>query len=236
MPPGGRLVATDVPLSFLIQFAYQLQSFQLLGVRDWIGSQHFHVSAQAPVGASLQSATSPQLQLMLRTVLEERFRLVLRKETRPLPIYALRLARSDRKLGPRLHPAVAACPEMFGRDGVDATLTRDASASPCRLRINAGSMAATGIPMSEVVRPLSQLAGRVVVDQTGLTGLYDFELSWTPDLLPRVGPAPNLAQALDPNGPSLFTALGEQLGLKLEATRGPVEVFVITNAERPTPD
>ena len=90
--------------------------------------------------------------------------------------------------------------------------------------------------MALLAQQLSQSAQRVVVDRTGLTGNYDFDLNWTPDQLPRGAPPGAPVPAIDPNGPSLFTAVQEQLGLKLESTKGSVEVFVVDHVDRPTPD
>jgi uncharacterized protein (TIGR03435 family) len=94
------------------------------------------------------------------------------------------------------------------------------------------------MPLSQLATILSPFVQRVVVDRTGLTGNFDFDLTWTPDQLPQ-GPPPAGAPplpAIDPNGPSIFTAVQEQLGLKLDSSRGPVDVFVIDNVEPPTPD
>ena len=94
-------------------------------------------------------------------------------------------------------------------------------------------MVAVGTPLAQIVPLLSQLTGRPVVDRTGLTGTYDLQLTFTPDQLPP-GPAPPGAPPIDTNGPSLFTALQEQLGLKLDSQKGPLEVLVIDRMERPT--
>jgi uncharacterized protein (TIGR03435 family) len=97
---------------------------------------------------------------------------------------------------------------------------------------------AGGVTMSRLAATLSVFAGRIVVDRTGLDGAYDFDLAWTPERISPEGPPPGVAPLPppDPNGPSLFTAVSEQLGLKLVSARGPVEVLVIDRAERPTAD
>jgi uncharacterized protein (TIGR03435 family) len=98
-------------------------------------------------------------------------------------------------------------------------------------------MGGGGISMEQVALVLSQRVNRVVVDKTGLTGLYEFTLEFTPEQLPPPGTLLNgQAPQIDPNGPSIFTALQEQLGLKLDSQRGPVEMLVIDNIEPPTPD
>ena len=100
-----------------------------------------------------------------------------------------------------------------------------------------GQLTAGAIPISQLTQMLSMYTQRIVVDRTGLTGNYDIDLTFTPDRMPA-GPAPPGVQlpSIDPNGPSIFTALQEQLGLKLDSDRGPVEVLVIDHVERPTPD
>ena len=101
-----------------------------------------------------------------------------------------------------------------------------------------GQLGGGGIPLEAFVGVLSQFVQRVVVDRTGLAGSFDIDLSWTPDQLPQGGPPPGAPPfpPIDPNGPSIFTAVQEQLGLKLESTRGPVDVLVIDGVARPTPD
>ena len=96
-------------------------------------------------------------------------------------------------------------------------------------------MMAGGYALTDVARNLSSFTGRMVEDKTGLAGTFDLELTWTPDQIPQ-GPFPPGTPPIDPNGPSLFTAVQEQLGLKLDSQRGPVEVLVIDRAERPTAD
>jgi uncharacterized protein (TIGR03435 family) len=110
---------------------------------------------------------------------------------------------------------------------------------PCGIRIGPGNMAVGGSPLPQVANSLGMFAGRVVQDRTGLTGNYDFELTWTPDSMPPRppgagdGPPQFNGVAVDPNGPSLFTAVQEQLGLKLDSQRGPVQMLVIDRAEKP---
>jgi uncharacterized protein (TIGR03435 family) len=150
---------------------------------------------------------------MLRNLLADRFHLVSRIETRELPVYALVLARPG-QLGPRLtKTAITDCMKTGQFCGTNSS------------NMVIRSVAETMTRLAEQVSPL---AGRTVIDRTGLDGRYDFEVTWTSDALRS--PRPN------DDGPSIFTALQEQLGLRLEAQRGPVEIMVIERVERPTED
>ena len=242
MQPGGRFTATNVPLRELIRFAYGIQTFQLVGGPDWIGSERFDIVAKAegdlppsPLGGS-----PGPMQMMVRTLLVERFKLAVHNETRDLPVYALVMARADGRLGPQLRASQVDCAALMaaarGRGGPPPAPPRTGERPPCGMFGGFGRMAAGGVPVAQLATNLSQRVNRVVLDRTGLTGLYEFELEFTPDQLPQ-GPPPPGAPPLppiDPNGPSIFTALQEQLGLKLDAQRGPVEVLVIDHVEQPT--
>jgi bla regulator protein BlaR1 len=237
----GRFIATNVTLRMLIRNAYQLQEFQISGGPGWIGSDHFDIvakieaDAQEPLAGG-QAGTGPtRLQLMMRSLLAERFKLTVHNETKDSQIYALVVARSDGRLGPELHRSETDCAAL-----VDAARGRGApplppppgSPMPCGIRVGIGNLAVGGAPLSQVASSLSMFVGRVVLDRTGLTGPFDIDLTWTPDQMPQRPPgAPDLP--VDPNGPSIFTALQEQLGLKLESQRGPVEMLVIDRAEHP---
>jgi uncharacterized protein (TIGR03435 family) len=212
------LFTMRAPVRVLIQNAYQLlQEGQMVGGPSWLTSDTFDIVA------SVAGNPAPdQIPLMLRALLADRFKLIVHIETRELPIYALVLARNDGKLGARIRPSTFDC----------LALRRSANAKrpppperggrmPCVTRYSAGSIVAGGASLAELADRLALYVGRVVVDQTGLAGGFDLDLEWTPD---------------QTNGPSLFTAMQEQLGLKLESTRGPVEVLVIDSVERPTPD
>ena len=125
------------------------------------------------------------------------------------------------------------------RTGGAAPVRRAGERPLCGININGngGNLIAGGLTMSQLASNLSTLVGRVVVDRTGLSGGFDLDLRWTPDQLPqqRIG-TPEVPPIIDPNGASIFTALQEQLGLKLESTKGPVDVLVIDRVEQPTPD
>ena len=216
--------------------------------------------AAAPPGPPPQV---PRMLLMMRALLNDRFGMIAHTETREMPILALRLLRADGRLGPQLKPSAADCaalnaargrspaggPPPGGRAG-DGPPPDGRGAPPppgtpfslgerpaCGDRMAFGQLLAGGMTISRLAtQTLSQLTGRIVVDRTGLTGGYDIDLKWTPtpDQLPPGPPPPGVElPPIDPTGPSLSTALQEQLGLRLDAERGPVEVLVIDRFQRP---
>jgi uncharacterized protein (TIGR03435 family) len=241
MPPTGRFTATNVPVRLLIQNSYNLQTFQIVGGPAWIASDRFDIAAKAPDGFS-----PDQLRPMVRNLLADRFKLKTHMETREMPIYELVLAKSDGKLGPNLTPAKADCAALArGRraGGPPPAPPQPGQPIECGFMIGLGNMNAGGMPIADLTRTLSGFVNRIVVDKTGLSGNYDFQLTYTPE--GRFSPfglpngAPPLgaeAPAGDPNGASLFTALQEQLGLKLDSQKGPVDVLVIDSIEQPTED
>jgi uncharacterized protein (TIGR03435 family) len=245
MQPGGRFTATNVSLRALIRFAYQLQDFQIVGGPDWVASDRM-ASDRYDIVAKAENDVPPgppgtvgPMQLMTRSLLEERFKLAVHQESRELPIYALVVARSDGKLGAKLSPSTVDCQAMMkealGRGGPPAPPPQVNGRPVCGMRSGAGQMVGGGFPLSQLAASLSGMVQRVVIDRTGLKGNYDLELTYTPDQMPQGTPPPGApAPAIDPGGPSIFTALQEQLGLKLESQRGPVDVLVIDRAERPT--
>lgn len=175
---------------------------------------------------------------MLRSMLADRFHLTVHKEMREVPIYALRLARRDGKLGPNLRESAVDCVANGSRP-LAAAAQDPAQQDPSKRCMilplfGQGKFQARGLHMENLASALNNLVDRTIVDETGLAGAFELELSWTPDALQPTPGAPG-AQA-DVAGPSLFTALQEQLGLKLNPARGQAEVLVIDHVDRPTPD
>lgn len=180
---------------------------------------------------------------MLRNVLEDRFRLKARLETREYPLFALVLAKQDGSLGPSLRRRIVPCTlravgelgELFGP--LPAVRTQ------CGGRTGPGMLLSTGATIGDLVWALSRPelvpgVGRIVVDRTGLAGTFDIDLRWTPDTAFTEGSQSAAAPSpsLDGNEPPLFTAIQEQLGLRLKRTKGPLDVLVIDHVERPTPN
>jgi uncharacterized protein (TIGR03435 family) len=228
--PSGQIVVTNNSLYNLIRNAYGTQRYEMIPGKDlpsWIDSDRWDILARPPADAPRREE---QMQLRLRSLLEDRFKLVARRETREMPIYELVLSRSDGRLGPQMKRSGDECERAAKARAAD-----EPSAIPpggfCGTRANNGVVSMRGVPLSNFVRNLGGMTGRFVVDKTGLTGPYDLDLQWTPD--PPVAGAPLGPQG---DGASLFAAIQEQLGLKLAAVRGPVEVLAIDSAERPTED
>jgi uncharacterized protein (TIGR03435 family) len=255
----GRFTATNVTLRMLIRNAYQLQDFQISGGPGWLTSDHFDIvakiestvqdsinAARGGIGPSVPGQGPNPLQLMVRSLLAERFKLVVHTEAREQPIYALVLARTDGKLGPDLKKSEVDCAALIAAARGRGPATpppgppQPGDRMPCGIRIGPGNMAVGGSTLAQFANNLGMFVGRVVVDRTGLSGTYDMTLTWTPDQMPARAPGTATDQPIrfngvdiDPNGPSIFTAVQEQLGLKLDAQKGPVETLVIDRAEKP---
>ena len=234
--PGGRFTSTNAPLRDLIAFAYGVSQdssgFRIAGPK-WIDDDRFDIVANVS-----GTWTPDQMRDMVRTLLADRFKLSAHRESRELPTYALVVA-SNRPLGVRRSQVdQAAC------DARRAAIQRREPVPPLQPgaapicgtgRTIPGMITAIGGSMSTLASTLGQFVGRSVSDRTQLSGLFDFELKWTPDVIPQV-PPDGQPLNIDPNGPSIFTALQEQLGLRLESTRGPVDVIVIDRVEHPSED
>jgi uncharacterized protein (TIGR03435 family) len=234
--PGGRLSVTNNSLRNIIRNAWGVQNFQIVGGPDWMNTDRWDIVAKAE-----GDPTPPQMLLMLRTLLAERFKLIVHNETRETPIYALVLLRSDGRPGPQLRPSSVDCAAVAA-----AVRARGGAPPPpapggrpaCGTRTTRGSMMTTATTMADLARNLSPFAGRSVVDKTGLAGNFDLDLTWTPDPqgAPPAGGSPDVTRPAADDSASLFTAVQEQLGLKLDSQRGPIEFLVIDSAERPTED
>jgi bla regulator protein blaR1 len=228
--PGDVLHVAGMPLKFLIGFAYQVLDFQISGGPSWIGSERFDIDAKADSHNEADSlpddpseltdeqrkTSADRMRERLRNLLADRFQLVIRRESKDQQVYALVVAKGGSKL-------------------------QESKEGKGMMRMGRGMLSGQGVEPAFFATTLSQQLGRPVVDKTGLTGKYDFELKWTPD--PGQGPAGpfgppppgvQLPPPPDPNGPSIFTALTEQLGLRLESERAPAEMLVIDRVEKPS--
>ena len=222
--PGGRLSVSHATLRFLIKIAYDVNDDQVTGGPAWLGSNRFDVQAkpdkQLPGDPAKMTRDQILLfheptRLRLQRLLAERFHLELRKESKPMPIYALTIAKNGLRM------------------------KRSNSAGDPLLKANAGGgvLEATRVDMNTLARFLSEgQTGRPVVNMTALNGGFDFRLEWTPD--------PSLSSQADPGRPSpadldgidIFTALQRQLGLRLDARTGSAETLVVARVELPSPN
>ncbi len=225
--PGGRFVAMGATLKRLVAAAYD--DLQIVGGPSWIDSSRFDMNARAAGDVSPND-----MRRMLRSLLADRFKLVVHTETRERPIYVLSTARTDRNLGPKLRESDAAC----AREARTFVPGPPGGPPACGdFRMGARSLTARGMSMPMFAQVMRSRVGRPVVDRTGLAAAYDLDLEWTSDLGLQQAPAGSAgASELTPEGLSLFTALQEQLGLRLQSDRGLVDVVVIDSAEQPAPD
>ena len=212
-----RINATNVTLRSLILRAFNKQEFEVLGGPDWLSSARFDVAARGPANADREA----QLQAMLA----DRFKLSTHTEPRERPVYFLVAARPDKRLGAKITAATIDC----SGGGDPGARRQAANMNLCGLRTstgrNGGTVTGGGLPMARIAATLANYgAERAVIDRTGIEGIFDFELKW-------VNQPTNNAEDV-----SFFTAVEEQLGLKLEPGTAPVEVLVIDRAERPDPD
>jgi uncharacterized protein (TIGR03435 family) len=221
--PGGLQVSNNT-LRSIIRNIWNLNGLQIVGGPAWIDETRFDILATVSGNPSRD-----QLIAMAKTMMADRFKLVTHTETRPIPVYALVLARADGQLGPNLRPSSLndcnpptppapgtppppAPPQLAGVD-----------IPPCGTSTNAGILRAGGVRLDSFTRNMANAAGRIIIDKTGLTGAFDMVLRFNPD--PN-NPSSDL--------PTLFAAVQEQLGLKFDAQTAPTEVLVVDSAEQPT--
>ena len=217
---GGRLTATAVTVVNLLRIAYRIQPYQLVGAPAWISTKRFDIAAK------VEDNPAPPQQALLQALLKDRFKLAAHDETRELPIFSLVAARSDKKLGPQLTRSTFDCAAfMAGPHG----LPEPGRTPNCATSIGPGSLSGKAIPMTQLATSLAPFVSRFTVDQTGLTGRFDVELTWAPDQVPS-----NIQGNTQADGPSIFAALPEQLGLKLLSGKGPVAVLIVDHLEEPS--
>jgi uncharacterized protein (TIGR03435 family) len=209
----GHFKAENISVMTLIHWAYEMPETRILGAPAWTSTTHFNIDATADPSVDQQlkgltsDASRKQKERMVQALLADRFKLATHMETRELPIYALVVAKGGAKLGPTQESGSSV------------------NTSNGRMEIQGSNSVAI------LAEQLSKVVGREVVDRTGIAGRYDLKLKWTPDDATE----PQLLNGAPADtGPSLFTALEEQLGLKLEPQKGPVQVLVIDHIEMPS--
>ena len=223
----GRYIAKNLTARALIMNAFNVKDFQVSGGPAWIASDRFDIDAKtgseddpkdAKPSQAAMMAKADQIRSMMQSLLADRFKFMMHEESKEAPAYALVVGKN----GPKLKPA---------EGGAESRQT---------MRMGRGQLSAKKITMDSLASQFSNMVGRPVVNKTGLSGEYDVELEWTPDSGQAAGPiggAPTAGDApppVDSSGPSIFTAVQEKLGLKLEGTKAPVKMIVIDSIEKPS--
>jgi uncharacterized protein (TIGR03435 family) len=229
--PDGY-AASNVSLKMLIQSAYGIREDLISGAPSWADPARFDIDAKVAGSDvdALKNLSQEQRRSTLQPLLADRFKLKVHTETKQLPVYELVLAKGGSKLKEAI-PGDTYANGIKGPDGVGRG---------GMMRFGPGQLTAQAVPTTSLTNMLSQQLHRTVIDKTGLTGKYDLELSWTPDQgSDPMFKGPDSSQqradtAPDSSGPSIFTALQEQLGLRLQSAKGPVETLVIDHVEMPS--
>ena len=241
-PGNGRFNVTNMSLRELIRFAYEVQPFQLTGGPGWIDNERFDVTA------TTEGNPGPAvMRQMLQSLLAERFKLAVHTETREMPTYDLLVARSDGRLGEKLRAAGPDCAPLTIPAGFPAppppppggAVGRGGPGGPaggCPILMGPAFISARRTTMDQLTRTLAPRVRRIIIDKTGLAGFYDADLEFAAEFPMQPPPGAPPLPPPNPDAPSIYTALQEQLGLKLESSRGPVEVVVIDRVEALIPD
>ena len=223
---NGMLTVKNATLRMLVAMCYNLRDFQISGGPGWIANDRFDIEAKSgamaaapkPQSMTVEQRTEFERQSKerLRSLLAERFQLVAHTDTKEMPIYFLVQAKGGSKLQP----------------------AKETEGGNRGMRMQRGVLTGMSASVDMLANAMSDSVGRPVIDKTGLTGKFDWKLEWTPDtgqLQPKApGQNEEAAPATDLSGPSLFTALQEQLGLKLESQKGPAPILVVDKVEKPS--
>jgi uncharacterized protein (TIGR03435 family) len=219
--PGGQYLMTNGPIYLLLMNAFGPQNREIVNAPDWVSSERYDLQATANA-----TTTSDDLRLMLRNFLADRLKLKAHLEPREQPVFFLVAARPDRRLGSGIERTTRDCPSVAAADraGVPRPVLAPPAngAPPCGVRVIDGDFRAGGQTMEGLARNFGGRAGRPVFDRTGIEGYFDVSLKFSPD------------PAVNSDDPVFVTAIHEQLGLKLEPGRVPLQTLVIDHIERPT--
>ena len=248
---GGYFTASGLPLSTYLFFAYKVlgndSESVIAQLPGWATSDKFDI--QARTDGDPAKDTKPQMRLMMQSLLADRFKLKRHYETRQVPVFAVSPVKAG-KLGPQLqvHPADADCTTVLSNANAQAAGAVAANSFSGGFPVQCGGLlimpstvpgrirgGARNVTMGFITGLFNSMGnlGRPVLDQTGMTGTFDFVLEWVPDLSAGNAPVGPDFQP-DPNGPSFDQALKEQLGLRLESTKGPSQFLVIDHLEKPS--
>jgi len=263
LPLLPRFEFTELPIGWLLRQALQKPDYQMIGAPAWINTDRFTIMAKAPDGTPQAALTT-----LILNLLKDRFQLATHVESRDLPIFNLVMARTDGRLGPDIKATPADCQSTIAERNAAtqaaAAGLRPSNGAPAPLpgmpggpplpdlnaptvacgfaRLITGNIAVSGRTIAQFVPTLSDLLGRPVIDKTGLTGRYDFDMKLDIQAVLAMARAmganvPAAAANITPSdGSSLMTALNDQLGLKLDSVRVPMDVVVVDSVEAPTPD
>lgn len=213
----------NMEIRALLGSAYPTDTSEYIGAPDWVLRERYDITAKAPEGT-----TREDMQPMFQALLAERFKFKGHYEMREEAIFELVLAREDGRLGPEIRKIDVDCAARMAAarrgESLPPLPTLPNGMVPCSMKAGGGQIVSGGMTLAGLARSVQGGTGRVIVDRTGLDGNYVFTLTYTSNPQPDSGP------------PSIFTALQEQLGLKLQSARGPVRVFVIDHIERPGED
>ena len=239
--PGGRFEATNIQLATLISFAYQLQPFELLGGPPWLMTERWDIIAKIdgdPPPGTPGAQTPDAVMLATRALLADRFKLSMHRETQNLEVYRLVMAREDGRPGPGLRQSTYNCAGLVraqdeaAKGGPPAPNPNTPDRMVCGMRVSVGRIQFGGRTLALLTNTLTAMTQRRVMDATGVTGDWEFDISFNP-------PAPPPGIDVPPanlDAPSLYTVLQEHLGLKLQSARLPMTVMVVDRVERPLED
>jgi uncharacterized protein (TIGR03435 family) len=239
--PGGTFRADGVPLKLLMQEAYDVKESQIIGAPAWFNTDKYNIEAKSDEATAAEMKNldpgkrKDKMMLMIRSLLMERCKMTVHQETKEMSILSMVVAKNGSKL------KASAPPDMSAGDPATAPGAGPGPNGPRQgVRMGRGEVKGNAVSLSLLANILSRQLGRTVVDNTGLTGVYDFDLKWTPDenegqmFRAPGGDAAATPPPVQTAGPTVFTAIQEQLGLKLEATKAPVAVWMIDHVEKPT--
>ena len=215
MQPGGNYRATNMTVQQLLAVAYNVPTTRIIGGPSWISADRYDIAAKTRV-----DATSEDAAVLLQSLLRERFNLRVVQDKRPMPVYALVIARPDQRFGPQLGPTTANCDDPEVRRRANVAPSSEGGLRPCALAVALDRFSGSGVLMSTFADILARPAGRPVIDRTGLEGRFDIQLRW--------------AVTPEAQEPSVFTAVQEQLGLKLQDDTAPLDVVVVQRIARPS--
>ena len=230
-----RFVVSNTPLRFIILYAYQLLDHQLSGAPDWTSTAPFDITATYPAG---RASSDREVRLMVQKLLSDRFGLTAHREQQELQMYSLVMARKDGRIGKQMRRSDVDCEQWIAdkrpqnNAGGPSAVAPSGKRPACEMLASRRFLTGGTRTMAQLATTLQAMVGRPVIDRTGLTGGFDVDLQWAAtevDSAAGGNPSPS-------DGPSIFTAVQEQLGLKLESGRDRFEVLVIDHVERPTPN